>query len=120
MSATIDSDIQSVNITETESANFTCKFSRGDLDSTVYWTVDCEEYNCIVEEDIGSESIECYNTETQSVLLIRNTSSLTPGRHQVEFILQQNIPEVFRDDDSYRAEYDELTRRTYFTTGEFM
>ena len=99
---TIDSDIQSVTITEEKSANLTCNFSKGDLDSiTVYWRVDGEKCNCHAGEDVGSEAIACYNTESRSVLLIRNTSSFTPGRHQVQCILQQNISEEFRDDRSF-------------------
>ena len=117
--ATIDSDIQSVTITEKESANFTCNFSKGDLSSTVYWTVDGEEHrDCVTaEEDIGPDSNGCYTIETQSVLLIRNTSSLTPGRrHQVQCILQQNIPQEYRDDDSFKEEYETLTRTAFLTT----
>ena len=92
--ATIDNDIQNVTITEGESAQFTCNFSKGDLNSTVYWTVDGSQYDCVTaEEDIEAGSNGCYTAESQSVLLIRNT---TPGRHQVECILQQNIPELFR------------------------
>ena len=113
VSATIDNDIQSVTITAQESASFICTFSKGDLEISVYWTVDFEEYNCIAEDNIGSESIECYNTESQSVLLIRNTSSFTPGRHQVECNLQNGLSEVC-------DKADKLTRRAFFTTGEFM
>ena len=113
---TIDSDIQSVTITEEKSANFTCNFSKGDLDNiTVYWTVDGEKRNCYAEEDIGSETIACYNTETQSVLLIRDTSSFTPGRHQVQCILQQNIPEEFRVDRSFNDTFNSVTRGGSFT-----
>ena len=119
---TIDSDIQSVTITEEESANFTCNFSKGDIHNiSVYWTVDSGLYDCVTaEEDIGSDSNECYTTDTQSVLLIRDTSSFTPGRHQVECILQQNIPEVFRVDNSFIEEYNTLTRRAFLTIGEFI
>ena len=120
--ATIDSgNFQDVTITEEESANFTCKFSKGDSDSiTVYWTVDGEKRNCHAGEDVGSETIACYNTETQSVLLIRNTSA---GRHQVECILQQNIPEMFRNDRSFNDMFNNITRRGFLTIrpiGEFV
>ena len=79
--ATIDSDnIQNVTITEEERANFTCNFSKGDFDNiSVFWTMAGGQYDCVTaEEDIGPDSNGCYTTETQSVLLIRNTSSLTP------------------------------------------
>ena len=114
--ATIDSDIQNVTITEEKNANFTCNFSKGDFDNiTVYWTVDGEKRNCRAEQDVGSETIECYNTETQSVLLIRNTSSFTPGRHQVRCILQQNISEEFRDDRSFNDTFNDITKGESFT-----
>ena len=117
---TIDSDIQNVTITEEENANFTCKFSKGDVDSTVYWTVDGREYDCVTaEEDIGADSNGCYTTETQSVLLIRNTSPFTPNStYTVQCILQQNIPQEFSNDESFKEEFNEnLTRTAFLTTG---
>ena len=113
---TIDSDIQGMTITEEESANFTCNFFRGNQ-SIVYWTVDDKEQsNCFAtEEEIRPDSNGCYTTETRSVLLIRNTSSFTPDRrHQVQCILQQNIPPEFRDDNSFNEEYDTLLTRESF------
>ena len=116
MLGTIDSDIQNMTITEEENANFTCNFSRGDLDSiTVYWTVDGEKRNCTAEEDVGSETIACYNTDSQSILLIRNTGLFVPGRHQVQCILQQNISEEFRDDRSFNDTFNSITRGGSFT-----
>ena len=111
----IDSDIQNVTITEGENANFTCNFSEEAGDSTVKWTVDGgREYDCgTAEEVIGADSNGCYINETQSVLLIRNTSSFTPGiGHQVQCILQQNIPQEFRDDESFKEEFNEILTRT--------
>ena len=111
--------INYVTITKKESANFTCNFSKRDFDDiTVYWTVDGGQYDCVTaEEDIGADSNGCYTTETQSVLLIRNTSSFTTGNHSVQCILQQNIPQEFRDDDSFKEEYnDTITRSTFLNT----
>ena len=67
------------------------------------WTVGGREYDCgTAEEDIEADSNGCYINETQSVLLIRDTSSFTPDiGHQVQCILQQNIPQEFRDDESF-------------------
>ena len=112
MLATIDSDIQNVNITQEENTSFTCNFSKGDVNSTVYWTVDGGQYDCVDAEDIGADSNGCYTTETQSVLLIRDTSSFTPGNHSVQCILQQNIPQEFRGDESFRTEFNEILTRT--------
>ena len=109
---TVDDNIQSLSITEGESASFTCNFSEGDVDSTVEWTVGGREYDCgTAEEDIGADSNGCYTTETQSVLLIRNTGSFTPGNHSVQCILQQNIPEQFRVDPSFQDKYNSITRK---------
>ena len=123
--ATIDSHIQSVNITQDESANFMCQFSKRDADDIrVYWTVDGGPYDCVTdEEDIEADSNGCYTTETQSVLMIRDTSSFTPGsRHLVMCNLQQNIPQEFRDDASFKEKYSQtLTRKAFLTyrpTGE--
>ena len=103
--ASIDRDIQSV--TEGETANFTCPFSKGDNasdDFTVYWTVDGVEYDCVNrEEDIRLDNIRCYTTETQSDLIIRNTSSYSPyRRYPVQCNLQQTIPEEFTEDPSFK------------------
>ena len=123
MLATIDSDIRSVTITEGENASFTCNFSKGDVNSTVEWTVDGGQYDCVTaEEDIGADSNGCYTTETQSILLIRDTSSFTPNiGHQVQCILQQNIPQEFRDDESFKQEFNEiLTRTAFLTIGKYI
>ena len=97
--ANIDSDIENVTVTKEEMANFTCQFLKGNSDDiTVYWTVD-DRNVCVngeEEEDIGPDNNGCYTTETQSVLIIRNTSSFTSGsRYTVQCNLQQNIPEEF-------------------------
>ena len=107
--------INNVTITEEESANFTCNFSKGNFDDiTVYWTVDGGQYDCVTtEEDIGADRNGCYTTETQSVLLIRNSGSFTTG-NSVQCILQQNIPQEFRDDDSFKEEYNDTITRSVF------
>ena len=120
MLGTIDSDIQNVTITEEESANFTCNFYKGNVDSTVYWTVDGGQYDCdTAEEGISNR---CYTTETQSVLLIRDTSSFTPNStYTVQCILQQNIPQEFSNDESFKEEFNEiLTRTAFLTTGIYI
>ena len=101
--------INYVGITVKESANFICNFSTRDFDDiTVYWRVDGGQYDCVTtEEDIEADSNGCYTTETQSVLLIRDTSLFTTGNHSVQCILQQNIPQEFRDDDSFKEEYND-------------
>ena len=111
---TIDSDIQNVTITEEVNANFTCNFSKGDIDSTVKWRVGGREYDCVTaEEDIGADSNGCYTNETQSVLLIRNSSSFTPDiTYTVQCILQQSIPQEFRDDPSFNEEFNEFLTNT--------
>ena len=115
MLATIDSDIQNVNITEGENANFTCNFSKGDVPSTVYWTVGGREYDCVTAEGVG-----CYTTETQSVLLIRNTSSFIPNStYTVQCILQHDIPQEFRDDESFKEEFNETLRTAFLTIGKY-
>ena len=114
MLATIDNDIQNVNITKEESAQFTCNFSKGNQIIDVYWTVEGKrQRDCgSAEEDVEAGSNGCYTTETQSVLLIRNTSSFTLDKNQVQCILEQNISDEFRKDNSFKEEYDTLTTLT--------
>ena len=102
--ATIDNEIQNITLSEGESGNFTCQFSKRDNDITVFWRVGSGQYDCIsAEEDIGSDSIGCYTTDTQSVLLIRN---VTAGTYPVECVLQQNISSDFVNDESFREEFN--------------
>ena len=110
--------INYVGITEKESTNFTCNFSKRDFDNiTVYWTVDGGQYDCVTaKEDIEADSNGCYTTETQSVLLIRDSGSFITV-NSVQCILQQNIPQEFRDDDSFKEEYnDTITRSAFLNT----
>ena len=81
--------------------------------------MDGGQYDCVTaEEDIGADSNGSYTTETQSVLLIRDTSSFTPDiGHQVQCILQQNIPQEFRDDESFK---EEILRTTFLTIGKYI
>ena len=106
---TIENDVQNVSIVEGESANFTCKFSKGTMsDIDIDWAVDGDQYDeCGTTE--GDTGNGCYTTEgTQSVLLIRDTSSFSTGSHPVQCILQQNIPEDFKNDPSFEEDFNSV------------
>ena len=108
--ATIENDVQTVSIVEGESINFTCNFSKGNVsDIDIDWTVDGVQYDkCGTAE--GDTGNGCYTTEgTQSVLLIRDTSSFSTGSHPVQCILQQNIPEDFKNDPSFQEDFNNVT-----------
>ena len=101
-------DIQSVSVLEGERAPFMCKFSKGDIsDIDIYWTFDGDQYEkCgFTEDDIAPDGNGCYTNDTHSVLLLRNISSLNIGRYPVQCILQQNIPEDFKNDSSFQENF---------------
>ena len=107
--ATIENDVQNVSIVEGESANFTCNFSKGTVsDIDIDWAVDGDQYDeCGTTE--GDTGNGCYTTEgTQSVLLIRDTSSFSTGSRPVQCILPQNIPEDFKNDPSFKEDFNSV------------
>ena len=107
----IENGIQNVSIPNNgESVTFTCKFSKVTVsDIDIDWTVDGDQYDeCGTTE--GDTGNGCYTTEgTQSVLLIRDTSSFSTGSHPVQCILQQNIPEDFKNDLSFKEDFNNVT-----------
>ena len=117
--ATIENDVQNVSIVEGESANFTCNFSKENMsDIDIDWTVDGDQYDVCgtTEGDTGNG---CYTTEgTQSVLLIRDTSSFSAGNHPVQCILQQSIPEDFKNDPSFKEHFNNMTSSAFLLISE--
>ena len=108
-------DIQSVSVLEGGRAIFTCKFFKGDID--IDWTVDCDPFDeCgSTEDDIAPDGNGCYTNDTHSVLVLRNTSSLATGSHPVQCILEQNIPNDFRNDPSFQEKFNSTTRSASLT-----
>ena len=106
----MENDVQNISIVKGESANFTCNFSKGTMsDIDIDWAVDGDQYDeCGTTE--GDTGNGCYTTEgTQSMLLIRDTSSFSTGSHPVQCILQQNIPEDFKNDPSFKEHFNDVT-----------
>ena len=109
--ATIENDIQNVSVLEGERATFTCKFRKENIsDIDIDWTVDGDQYDGCgsTEDDIAPDGNGCYTNDTHSVLVLRNTSSLAAGSHPVQCILQQNIPEDFKDDLSFQENFNNI------------
>ena len=100
--ASIENDIQSIAVLKGGRATFTCEFKGTDID--IDWTVDGDLFDeCgSTEDDIAPDGNGCYTNDTHSVLVLRNTSSLGTGGHPVECILEQNIPDDFKNDPSFQ------------------
>ena len=93
-----------MSIIRGESANFTCEISERSNDIDVYWTVDGVQYDCHTSEDnMVFDNIGCYNTKSQSVLLILDAQSFATGSYQVYCIIEQNIGDNFTSDPSFQV-----------------
>ena len=96
--ATIDNDIQSISLVEGERGTFTCEFSKGNVtDIAITWSVGDIPFNeCdSTEADIATDGNGCYTNDTHSVLVI---NTLDPDSYPVQCILQQNVPQDFKND----------------------
>ena len=118
MLTTTDRYIRNVTING-ECASFTCSFFKGDVDSNIHWEDKDHEYYCVTAEEVISNG--CYTTETQSVFLIRNTNASTADFiYDVKCILQQSIPQEFRNDESFKEEFNDfLNQSVYVPTGKY-
>ena len=111
-------DIQSVPVFEGKSALFTSKFSKGNVsDINVDWTFDGDLFDECgpTEDDIAPDGNGCYTNDTHSVLVLRITRSLATGSHAVQCVLEQNIPEEFKDDPSFQENFNNITRSASLT-----
>ena len=115
--ASIENNIQIVFVLEEERATFTSKFSKGDIsDIDIDWTVDGDLFDeCgSTVDDIASDSNGCYTNDTRSVLVLRNIN-IQFGSYPVQCILQQNIPENFKNDPSFQENFNNITRNSSLT-----
>ena len=115
--ASIENDILSVSVLEGERATFACEFRKGNIpDIDVEWTVDSDQHifdECgSMKEDVASDSNGCYSNDTHSVLVL---NALAPGSYPVQCILQQNIPDDFKNDPSYQEIFNSITRSASLT-----
>ena len=116
--ASIENDIQSVSIFEAENVTFTCEFLKGTISNIdIDWTVDGDLFDeCgSTVDDIAPDGNGCYTTDTVSVLVLRNTSLLATGSHPVQCVLEQNIPEDFKNDPSFQESFNIITRSALLT-----
>ena len=110
--ATIENDIQDVSVLEGERATFTCKFRRGNIsDIAINWSVGDTLFDKC-KDDIASDSNGCYTNDTHSVLVI---NTLAPGSYPVQCILQQNIPEDYKNDPSFQENFNNIKRSASLT-----
>ena len=113
--ATIENDIQSVSLVEGERATFTCEFRKGSIsDIGINWSVGDISFNeCdSTENDITPDGNGCYTNDTHSVLVI---NTLVPGSYPVQCILEQSIPEDFKNDPSFQENFNNITRSASLT-----
>ena len=113
--ATIENDIQNVSVVEGERATFTCEFLKGNIsDIAINWSVgdipfnDCDS----TEDDTTPNGNGCYTNDTHSVLVL---NTLDPGSYPVQCILQQNIPDDFKNDPSFQENFNSITRSASLT-----
>ena len=106
--------IEESSIMQGDRATFTCDFVKGTNNVDVIWEVDNERYACPPGEG-GEEGYKCTINDSQSVLQLMNTNSLEVGNHTVQCILEQNIPEDFRNDSSFNEEWNNITRLAVLT-----
>jgi hypothetical protein len=93
-------------------ATLTCEFVQGDDDITLYWLVNGIMYTCTtLEEDIASDSNGGSTENDTSVLSIRGTKSFKVGEeYSVECGIQQSIPPVYKNDESFEEGFIRATR----------
>ena len=110
--ATIENDIPSMPVLEGERATFTCEFRKGSISYIdINWSVgDILFDKC--KDDIAPNSNGCYTNDTHSVLVI---NTLAPSTYPVQCILQQNIPEDFKNDPSFQETFSSITRSASLT-----
>ena len=106
--ATIQNDIQNVSVVEGENATFTCEFRKGSRDIAINWRVG----DNLCKDDMAPDAIGCSTNDTHSVLVI---NKLAPGSYPVQCILQQNIPEDFKNDPSFQESFNNITRSALLT-----
>ena len=113
--ATVEGEIETVSISRGESAEFTCKFSKGDVDIDINWSVgDIVFDECgSTEKDISPDGNGCYNTNTESVLQLQNTSSFAFRSYSVQCVLHQNITDEFKNDVSFQTHFNNLTSTSF-------
>ena len=107
--ASIENDIQNVSVLEGENATFTCEFKKGSRDIAINWRVGD---NPLCKDDVAPDGNGCYTNDTHSVLVI---NTLAPGTYPVQCILQQNIPEEFKNDPSFQEIFNSITRSASLT-----
>lgn len=118
--ASIEEGLQDVRIHQGEIAEFTCKFSKGDvLQIDVDWMVGNVKYDdCArgtAEEDLGSDGNGCYTTDTQSVLLLKNNS--IAGMYLVQCTLKQSVPNDCRNHSSIPDDFKSIKRSASLLIG---
>ena len=94
----LSGEIGDVSVATGEPATFVCNALKRDTDFSISWKVEGETYTC-GGTDTSSDNIHCYmKNETACVLKIENTAALDIRSHSVECILQNFVPENFRED----------------------
>ena len=110
-----------MSVFEGESAIFTFEFLKEfESDIDINWIFNGDDYDeCgSTDDDIAPDGNGCYTNDTHSVLLLRNISSLATGSYRVQFVLQQNIQNGFKNDPSFEESLNNITRSASLTITE--
>ena len=113
--ATVEGEIENVTISRGESAEFTCKFLKGDVDIYIEWSVGDTVFDeCgYTEKDIAPDGNGCYTTNTESVLQLQNTSMFNFRSYSVQCVVQQNITDEFKNDLSFQSHFNNVTSSSF-------
>ena len=102
--------IQNVSVVKGERATFACEGSR----DIINWSVGDMIFDECEDNDVAPDGNGCYTNDTHSVLVI---NTLAPGTYPVHMpcILQQNIPDNFKNDPSFQENFNNITRSASLT-----
>ena len=115
--ANLEGDLSDTSVTIGNPTNLSCPFSSG-TDFDIYWTIGDDRYDCDIS-DTPDGGISCTNSTaplSQIILSIEDTNSLGAGEYPVECVLEQTIPDNFKNDPSFRTELNSLTEMSRSAT----
>lgn len=108
---TIIGEVENATIQQGESARFKCQITDKSDRATVFWMVDNTQYNCTAISEGQVDRNGCYTSDTTTnILLLRDTKSLAVEEHQVQCIVEQNLPSMFLQDESFEEGFNSVAK----------
>ena len=117
MLASIVGEIEETNVKQGDPIEIKCTIDEHNDDIIVYWMADSDRYDCRASsQDIVDNG--CYTAGSISFLLLRDTSSLTVGKHRVQCVIWQNLSPEFMEDTSFDSEFNSVSETGTLTVLE--